>query len=199
MDQPHKQLELLNQVIRGALSLEEGSTSKKLIFFIRRSLAQMGLQGEWQESEVLIEAYLRTRERVMAGEVISNFPGYLAQVSQYILLEKRRQRQRNHNINQKLFRSGSDVVSSPESSYGEGISQETVSSLWSSFHALAERDQQVLMLRIVKGHSWKEIGYFMVEEGLEANYTSALVAKLRKQGERALDRLRKRMLSVDNS
>lgn len=199
MDQPHKQLELLNQVIRGALSLQEDASSKKLLFFIRRSLTQMGLYGEWQESEVLIEAYLRTRERVMAGEVIGNFPGYLAQVAQYILLEKRRQRQRNHNISQKLFRSSADIVSLDESSYIEKIGQETISSLWSSFHALSERDQQVLMLRIVEGYSWKEIGYFMVEEGLETNYTSALVAKLRKQGERALDRLRKRMLSVDNS
>lgn len=198
MNDVYAQLELLTQFIRRALLREESDTSKNLMFFIRRSLNQMGLYNEWDESEILVEAYLRTREQIKSGEIIDNLPNYLARVSQFIIFEKRRQRKRNRGITQKLSGFTPDVVSLPESSYHEGVSYETVNSLWSSFNALSHREQQILTLRIVNGYSWKEIGYLFVEDGIEVKYTTSLVTKLRKQGERALEKLRKRMLSVNN-
>lgn len=198
MNEVYTQLELLTEFIRRTLSQKESGTSKKLMFFIRRSLSQMGLYNEWDESEILIEAYLRTREQIKSGAIIENLPSYLTRVSQLIIFEKRRQRKRSHGITQKLSGLTPDVVSFPEeASYHEEVSFGTISSLWNSFNSLPERDKQILVLRIVKGYSWKEIGYLLVEDGIEATYTNSLVTKLRKQGERALEKLRRRILSVN--
>ena len=197
MNEAHKQLERLNAVIKQALLGKEGETSKNLMLFIRRSLGQMRLRNEWNESEILVEAYLRTREKISSGEIIDNLPGYLSRVSQYIILEKIRQKSRNYRIHQKLS-SFSDAVSLPESSYEEGVSCDVVNSLWNSFNCLSQREQEILTLRIIKGYSWDEVAYQLLELGIEGSYDSTVVAKLRKQGGRALEKLRKRILSIDS-
>ena len=198
MNEVHKQLELLTEFVKHTLSRKEAGTSKNLMFLIRRSLGQMRLLNEWDESEILIEAYLRTRRNIESGEIIENLPGYLVRVSQFIILEKNRKRKRNYGISQKLSGFTPDVASLPESSYEEGVNYEIVNSLWDSFNALPEKDRRILTLRIVKGYSWQEIGYQLIESGIEESYDSCLAAKLRKQGERALEKLRKRILSIDN-
>ena len=196
MNEAYRQLEILNDLIKQTLLRKEGGTSKNLMLLIRRSLTQMRLQYEWGESEILVEAYMRTRKRILGGEIIENLPGYVTRVCQLIILEKNRQRKRHYNISQKL--SGfSHTVSLPESAYTEGVSNEVVNSLWTSFKALSKRERQLLTLRIVQGYSWREIAYKLVDCKIEKNYDSALVAKLRKQGERALEKLRKRILSID--
>ncbi|MEO1348890.1 MAG: sigma-70 family RNA polymerase sigma factor [Cyanobacteria bacterium J06635_15] len=195
----YDQLERLNEVIKSALSPKESGTSRKLILFIRRSLNQVGLYNEWSEHEILLEAYLRAHERIKAGEVIDNLPGYLNRVSHFLILEKNKHRRRRQNIRQKLSGFTSETMFFPETSYLDGVGADTVNFLLAAFEALSERDQQILVLRTVKGYSWKEIAYSMVENGIAEECTDSLVAKLRKQGERALDKLRKRMLSVDNS
>lgn len=197
MNEACKQLELLNTVIKQALLRKEGETSKNLMLFIRRSLGQMRLHNEWNESEILVEAYLRTRDKINSGEIIDNLPGYLSRVSQYIILEKSRQKKRNYGIHQKLS-SFSDIVSLPENSYEEGVSCEVVNSLWNSFNCLSEREQRILTLRVIKGHSWHEVAYQLLELGIEKSYDNTVIAKLRKQGERALEKLRKRILSIDS-
>ncbi|MEM6840004.1 MAG: hypothetical protein AAF609_24610 [Cyanobacteria bacterium P01_C01_bin.120] len=197
MNEIRQQLELLNEVIKRSLSLEEVKTSINLILFIRRSLNQAGLYPDWQESEILVEAYLRVRGQINAGKAIHNLPAYLTRTSQLIVLEKYRHRQRHVKIAQKLSGSKGDDLAI-EASYTEGVNQTTINLLWRSFEALSERDQRVITLRIVKGYSWKEIAYILVELGIEPKYTPALIMKLRKQGERALEKLRKAMLSVNN-
>ncbi|NER82289.1 MAG: sigma-70 family RNA polymerase sigma factor [Leptolyngbya sp. SIO1D8] len=198
MNEVHKQLELLTEVVKQALSRKENGSSRNLMFFIRRSLAQMRLRNEWDESEILVEAYMRTRKLIEAGEIIENFPGYLTRVSQFIIFEKSRKRKRNHGIHQKLSGVKSEVASLSESPYEEGIDDEIINSLWSSFNSLPTKDRRILTLRIIKGYSWQEISYRLIESGIEKSYDSSLPAKLRKQGERALGKLRKRILSIDN-
>ncbi|MEM1308648.1 MAG: hypothetical protein AAF722_16735 [Cyanobacteria bacterium P01_C01_bin.70] len=197
MNEIRQQLELLNEVVKRSLSLEEVKTSSNLIFFIRRSLNQVGLYPDWQESEILVEAYLRVRRQINAGKTIHNLPAYLARTSQLIILEKYRLRQRHVRIAQKLSgrRSRELAIEAP---YTESVNQTTINLMWSSFDSLSERDQQVITLRIIRGHSWKEIAYILVELGIEPKHTAALIMKLRKQGERALEKLRKGMLSVNN-
>ncbi|MEO0989286.1 MAG: hypothetical protein AAFY20_27710, partial [Cyanobacteria bacterium J06639_14] len=107
------------------------------------------------------------------------------------------QRQRTYGISQKLS-CFQNVMFLPESSYEEGVSYEVINSLWESFEALSERDQQILYLRIVKGYSWNEIAYQLVEDGIEESYNKSLVSNLKKQGERALKKLRKGILSIDH-
>lgn len=198
MNEIHKQLDLLNEVVKRSLSLKEVQISKNLIFFIRRSLRQMDLYPDWHESEILVEAYLRTRQQILAGKVIDNFPAYLASVCHFIVLEKRRQKARSHTINQKLTRAEEDIMSLPEESYTEGIDKDVINSLWSSFESLSERDKQVLTLRVVKGYSWKEVACSFVDLNIEPKYSDSLIPKLRTQGKRALEKLRKGMLSINN-
>lgn len=197
MNEICQQLELLNEVVKRSLSPEEVATSKNLIFFIRRSLGQMGLSSDWQESEILVEAYLTVRRQIQDGKTIRNLPAYLTGVSQRIVLEKYRVRQRHARVAQKLSGCG-DTFFSVEEPYTAGVNEATINLLWRSFESLSERDQQVIQLRIVQGYSWKEVAYCLVELGIEPQYNEALIIKLRKQGKRALDRLRKGMLSVNN-
>lgn len=98
MNEIQEQLELLNEVVKRSLSFKEVGTSKNIIFFIRRSLNQMGLSPEWHESEILIDAYLRIRQQVIDGREIRYFPAYLKRVSQFIMLEKKKQRSRNFGL-----------------------------------------------------------------------------------------------------
>ena len=198
MHKIYKQLELLHEVVSRSLLPQEVGTSKNLIFFIRRSLNQMGLYPEWHESEILIEAYLRVRQKILAGQEVQKFPAYLTRVSQLIILEKSKQRRRSSNIRQKLARADEESSLADDHSYTDGINPETIDTLWSSFKTLPERDQKVLTLRIVYGYSWKEVAYTFVEWGLESRYSDSLISKLRTQGKRALEKLRKGVLSVNN-
>ena len=198
MHKIYKQLELLHEVVSRSLSPQEVGTSKNLIFFIRRSLNQMGLYPEWHESEILIEAYLRVRQKILAGQEVQKFPAYLTRVAQLIILEKSKQRRRNSNIRQKLARAGDDRDFLGDHPYTGNINPDTIDTLWSSFKTLPERDQKVLTLRIVHGYSWKEVAYTFVEWGLESHYSDSLIPKLRKRGKMALEKLKKGTLSVNN-
>ena len=198
MNEIYKQLDLLNEVVKRSLSPKEVETSKNLIFFIRRSLRQMDLYPECHESDILVEAYLRTRQQILDGKEIRNFPAYLARVSQLIVFEKRRQKKRGYGLNQKLTRAEEDNRLGPEDAYIEGIAQEVIDSLRNAFESLSERDKQVLTLRVVKGYSWKEVACSFVELEIEPQYSDSLIPKLRTQGKRALAKLRKGMLSINN-
>lgn len=198
MDELQRQLESLTEVVNSALLLRECESSRKLMFFIKRLLRQMRLENEWHASEILIEAYLRTRDQVQAGKAIRNPPSYLMSVAHNVVREKKREQQRHHGIQKKLANT-LNAVSLPETNYQDAVNCEVVNSLWTSFNTLSDRDRQILDLRIVKGYQWSEIASILVEHGIEEHYGKALIAKLRKQGERALERLRKASLSVHDS
>ncbi|MFE4104955.1 RNA polymerase sigma factor [Almyronema epifaneia] len=196
MDLVCQQLKRLNEVMNAALSAREEGSSKRLVFFVRRSLQQFNLYGEWCESEILIDAYLRTRQKIEHGEVIDNFPGYLSSVSFNIIREHHRSRQRKFAACQKMQKSEANVLNTPESPYLDEKTSDFSNLLWESFESLRPKDQEILILRIVKGYSWSEIGDFMVATDKELRNDLALRSRLRKQGERALERLRKAFSSV---
>ena len=102
MDEDFKQLTTLTEVVKNAISLKESESSRKLMYFIRRSLGQVGLTGEYEESEILIKAYLRVRDKILSGSRIENYLSYLTRVSYFIILEENRQRQRQARLGKKL-------------------------------------------------------------------------------------------------
>lgn len=197
MDELQRQLDSLTEIVNSALLLRECESSRKLMFFIRRSLRQMGLNNEWHESEILIEAYLRARGHIQQGKVIRNLPAYLTGIICNLVREKSRERRRRFGIYRKLETSA-DTMTLPESSYQEEVSDEFVDSLWESFNCLPYRDRKIIELRVVKGYSWNEIANILVASGYEQNYGAPLIAKLRKQGERALAKLRKTLLFAND-
>jgi DNA-directed RNA polymerase specialized sigma24 family protein len=198
MDEDFNQLKVLTEVVKDAILHKENGSSKKLMYFIKRSLGQVGLSHEWEESDILIQAYLRARDKILSGERISHHSAYLTRVAYYIILEESKRRNRRGKLNQKLSYVESSAEVTLEKGYTEGVSDELVSSLWASFESLSKRDRWLLILRIVKGLSWQEIGTLMVSTGQEKNGGKSLEAKLRKRGERALAKLRKQLMSVDD-
>lgn len=198
MDEDFNQLKVLTEVVKDAISHKENGSSKKLMYFIRRSLSQMGLTHECEESEILIQAYLRTRDKILSGTRISNYSAYLTRVAYFVILDESKRRNRRGKLNKKLSYVDSEGGSMTDKVYTEGMSDELVSSLWSSFESLTARERHILILRIVKGLPWREIGYLMVQNGQEKRTGRSVESKLRKQGERALAKLRKQLLSVND-
>ncbi len=198
MDEDFNQLKVLTEVVKDAISHKEHGSSKRLMYFIKRSLNQVGLTHECEESEILIQAYLRTRDKILAGARISNYSAYLTRVAYFVILDESKRRNRRGKLNKKLSYVDSEAGSNAEKAYTEGISHELVSSLWASFESLSAREREILILRIVKGLSWREIGILMVQNGQERVSGRSLESKLRKQGERALAKLRRQLLSVND-
>ena len=198
MDEDFDQLKALTEVVKDAIAHKENGSSKKLMYFIKRSLGQVGLTHEWEESEILIQAYFRAREKVLAGERISNYGAYLTRIAYFVILEESKRRNRRGKLNKKLSHDGTKTETTPAEGYVEGISDELMRSLWASFEALSPRDRRILMLRIVRGLSWRDISALMVKDGEEKNDGKSLDAKLRKQGERALAKLRRQIMAVDH-
>ncbi|PSR18736.1 hypothetical protein C8255_05795 [filamentous cyanobacterium CCP3] len=193
------QLRTLTEIIKDAVASKEEEDSKKLVYFIRRSLGQVGLSGQYEESEVLIQAYIRIRDKILSGVYIHNFLPYLSRVCYLIILEESRKRKSQIKLRQKLRCLDNIQAVSEQSSYSEAFSEELIDSLWDSFSALTESDKEILRLRIVSGLSWREIAIILVERGEEPSFHKGLEPKLRKQGERALVKLRNKLSSVDES
>lgn len=193
------QLCTLTEIIKDAVASKEEDDSKKLVYFIRRSLGQVGLSGQYEESEVLIQAYIRVRDKILSGTRIHSFLPYLSRVCYLIILEESRKRQSQTKLRQKLRSIDNIQAAGESSSYSEAFSEDLINSLWVSFSALTESDKEILRLRIVSGLSWREIALIMVERGEEPHFHKGLEPKLRKQGERALTKLRHKLSSVDES
>ncbi|MGF1518978.1 MAG: hypothetical protein ACFCVB_14420 [Nodosilinea sp.] len=199
MNDDPNQLRTLTEIVRDAVSQKERDSSKKLMYFIKRSLSQVGLTGECEESEILIRAYIRVREKIMAGTQVEDYLAYVSRFCYLIILEESRRRNSRSRLSQKLMFLANAQDVDREPSYSEAFSDQLIKSLWESFASLSERDKKILKLRIVIGLPWQEIAVLMVEQGEESYFHKGIEAKLRKQGERALSKLRNKLSSVDES
>ena len=198
MEEDFNQLKVLTEVVKDAISHKEKDGAKKLMYFIKRSLGQFNLAHEYEESEILIQAYLRARNKILSGERIVNHSAYLTSVAYFIILEESKRKIRRKQLNHKLSFAESSADADVAKAYTDGASDELISSLWNSFKSLPQRDRQILILRIVKGHSWREIVSFVEGDHQAKNGGKSLESKLRKQGERALNKLRKQLMSASN-
>ncbi len=193
------QLRTLTEIVKDTVSHKESEDSKKLIYFIRRCLGQAGLLHEYSESEILISAYFRIREKIESGVIIENYLAYIKRFCQLIVIEESRRRNSRNRLTQKLMSFDNDQEATKEPAHSETYSEEVIENLWQAFYSLSEREMEILRLRIVVGLPWREIAILMVEQRKEFSTTKGLEAKLRKQGERAIHKLRHKLSSVDES
>ncbi len=185
-----EQLDLLNKLINNILSQEGDESTRKIFFFIKRILRQFRLDSQLQESEILIDAYLRIREKIKSGESIKNISAYLNRVSYNIVREHSKKQKRSEKLHGRLLDNGyghPDIILG-----GDSSNYDKITILLESLKKLKNEDLEILQLHIVEGLSWEEIrGYFSSCKGKKLSNSA-----LRKQGERALRRLREAYTSV---
>lgn len=174
----------LNFVMQGLLCKDPEQDGRALINFVRRRLFQFQLTAFFSEADILIEAYLRTRLKILEGEHIYSFPGYLRSVSFNIVREYARARKRD----ERLLRQNTIAreLHAPSEVLSEVISQDNIALLALGWQDLSIEDQRILSLRIAEGLPWAKVK----EQLLLRHQVECSVVTLRQKGARALKRLR---------
>ncbi len=190
-----EQLELLTKLVNDTLSEERNESSRKIFYFIRRSLRQFKLNGQRQESDILLEAYTRVRKKIESGESIENMPAYLNRVAFNIIREKSRKQKKAEDLHIRLINNG---YGHPDTTSGtEDTDSYKINILIKALEEIKPEDLEIIELRIVKGLSWKEISEHLTSYKNEEYSNNLSVSALRKRGERALKRLRKAYFFVE--
>lgn len=189
------QLNRLHEVVVELLSSKGDSTSQRLLFFIKRTLRQFNIDHQFHEKEIVIEAYERTRKRVETGEVIENLPGWLKAVSYNIIREYNRKVNQSRTLPVQLSHNTS--YSLPETS-SEFIDSQRIEALLAALSQIKSEDEDLLILRLVKGFSWQQISEYLEEKDKETGKRHP-AQNLRKRGERALARLKQKYFSIDQA
>lgn len=187
-----EQIRQLVDMVGGILSGQIGERRRWLLLSIQRSLQQFHLDSQLEAGDVLIEAYLRTQTQIEAGTPIRNIPAWLNRVSYNIIREKSREKGRDNRLIDRLKPSTAKHMGH---TYGD---VEDFEALFSALNQLEGSDLELLILRIVKGLSWREIANLSIQRGEDGKNPHVLQQKLRKRGERALKRLRKIFRSIRN-
>ena len=193
------QIRQLVDVVVGILSGQAGEHCRRLLFKIQRTLRQFHLQTQIEESDVLIEAYLRTRTRIEAGELIENIPAWLSRVAFNIIREASRKRGQGRRLKDRLVGNGyGQPHPAPriEATYSD---DEDIEALFSALDQLNPSDLNLLKLRIVQGLSWQAVSERLMEEGENCKNPRVLQQRLRKRGERSLKRLRDKFLAIKHA
>ncbi len=190
-----KQLELLAKVVNDTLSEEWDESTRKIFFFIKRSLRQFKLDGQLQESDILLEAYLRIRQKIESGESIQNMPAYLNRFAFNIIREKSKKQKKSEDLHIRLINNGHGH---PDTTSGtDNTDSYKMNILIKALEKLKPEDFELIQLRIVKGLSWNEISEYLNSSKHNENNKYISASGLRKRGERALKRLREAYFSVE--
>ena len=191
-----EQIRQLVDVVVGILSGQGDKHHRRLLFRIQRTLGQFHLQTQLEGSDVLIEAYLRTRTRIEAGEFIENIPAWLSRVAFNIIREASRKRDQGRRLQDRLVRNGYGQPNPAPRIEAVHNHNEDIEVLFSALNQLSQSDLELLKLRIVKGLSWQDVSERLRESGEDCKNPRVLQQRLRKRGERSLKRLRDTFFSM---
>ena len=187
------QLKLLNELVKDAISEEWDESTRKIFFFIKRSLRQFKLYGQLQESDILTQAYIRVRQKIESGELIQNMPAYLNRVAFNIVREESRKQKKSEDLPIRLNNNGHGNLDTTPGL--DDTNSYQITTLIQALKELKSEDLEIIQLRIVKGLSWKEVSI-----NLSSNQCSKISeSTLRQKGKRALQRLRNAYLAVEKS
>ena len=174
----------LDNFMDEVLSSQRASRPHRLFFLVERWLRQFHLDSKVDSSEILVEAYMRTRSRVIKGVNIERFPAWFNRVSFKIIQEYSKRKKYRDLLNQRLIRSGQhfteDITDQNDPEHPN------IEALLKSLEELKEEELEILNLRIIQGLSWKDVrDYWCKIKGKDISEST-----LRKKGERALSHLR---------
>ena len=182
------QLKLLAEIVNNALSENRDERTRTIFFFIKRSLRQFRLYGQLQESDILLDAYLRVRKKIESEESIQNMPAYLSRVAFNIIREQSKRKKRSEDLRLRLINNSHGY---PNRTSGvDETDSDKISILLKSLGELKSEDLELIQLRIVEGLSWKEISEYLSSNKDKEHSKKLSQNVLRKRGERALKRLR---------
>lgn len=174
----------LENFMNEVLSSQRASRPHRLFFLIERWLRQFHLDSQIDSSEILVEAYMRTRSKVLKGVHIEIFPAWFNRVSFKIIQEYSKRKKYRDLLNQRLICSGQHFTE--DITHQTEIEHPNINALLKSLEELKEEELEILNLRIVKGLSWKDVRiYWSNSKGKDISESA-----LRKKGERALSHLR---------
>ena len=166
------------------LSSQRASRPHKLFFLIERWLRQFHLDSQIDSSEILVEAYMRTRSKILKGVNIERFPAWFNRVSFKIIQEYSKRKKYRDLLKQRLIRSGQHFTE--DIAHQNDPEHPNIEALLKSLEELKEEELEILNLRIVQGLSWKDVrSYWCNTKGKDISESA-----LRKKGERALSHLR---------
>ncbi|MBF2035537.1 MAG: hypothetical protein IGR92_08650 [Leptolyngbyaceae cyanobacterium T60_A2020_046] len=168
--------------------------ARSLLAFIRRDLRQFHLHGNISETDIFIQAYLRGFEYCSkeGAEPIRNVRAWLRQTAFNIIREESRRRQRAPQVSYDVLAEndlGRSQLTQASDEWGldPDIVEADMRAIVTALARLSAREQRIIHLRTLQGLAWKD-----VQQHLETMGEPPLrLDILRKQGQRALERLRK--------
>lgn len=172
----------------------QNPAARSLLAFIRRDLRQFHLHGSISETDIFIQAYLRGFEYCSkeGAEPIRNVRAWLRQTAFNIIREESRRRQRAPQVSYDVLAENdlgrSQLTQAPDEwGLDPDIVETDMRAIVTALARLSAREQRIIHLRTLQGLAWKD-----VQQHLETMGEPPLrLDVLRKQGQRALERLRK--------
>lgn len=189
-DEQHRQLKAIRSFVRGCL--KESTDPHYILAFTRKLLRQRKLYGFLDEKEILNEVYCRATKAINSGKILNNIPAWFRTTISRGISELSREEIRVKKCSMKLqaIEMFSDLFEDGfEANYS--IIEENTDRLSSALEALSDEEQLILKLWKVKGYSWQETGDELLKVGKVNCNDRKMQARLRKQGERTLAKLRK--------
>ncbi len=194
-----KQISLLNSLMTKILLDPKEARTLNLLLFIRIMLNKFNLESDFDETEILIEAYRRAIDRLRSDPdyVMKNPCNWLKGTALNIIREisyckEKDRRLRKKNNKDYKQQEQNNLICSEDKDIDP-----RVENVIQAFQHLKAQDREILNLRIVQGLSWSDIGARLVSEGQEPENNQKLNARLRQRCRRALKRLRDNYYSFE--
>lgn len=164
----------------------DSALGKSILGFIRLKLRQYDLQSHCDETEILLETYIRTVDYIAKGGKITNVSAWTKSVSFNIIRETARRKPKNQQIDSLILE---DLISRHDSE-NDGDCQyltEQMVKIRDAFKLLSLKEQLLIEQKVILNHSWTTIQELLQKEG----HPPQSLTTLRKQKERAIGKLLK--------
>ncbi|GJD22651.1 hypothetical protein RIVM261_076070 [Rivularia sp. IAM M-261] len=155
---------------------------------IKRHLLQFKIDDYYEPLDIFQEAYIRGFKKVIMGDEIPCLPAWIKLTALNIVREKFREKQKMNNL-KEMYKSESELILTYNNNVNSTIDA-NVELLESAIKSLSKEDYNILKLHIIDGLSWRKIAEYLVSIKEELEVNELIVTRLRKRGQRALERLR---------
>lgn len=166
---------------------------RALFGFIRLKLHQFSLSEKYSDGEIFHEAYLRSIAAIQAGTDVQIPVAWLRRTAYNVIREfaRKHQRQPTQEWDQwsEMYQSRIEgrCACNPQSELSLLELEEEVRSLRQVLSQLSLAERRLIWLRYTHNLSWRAIADYLIRQGeLDTSEVT-----LRKQGQRAIDKLRK--------